>query len=261
MKKIFAILLIAALAVTLVACGGAKNNDTDATSAPADTAAIRSVYDKAAAFVDANIDTKDLEVTEQDDDNGTYLCKFWNSTDETASADFTNDIVVDGVTITLGKTTVKELKALDGYTVDLPQDTIESDTVLGFGLSKDNKSVQLSIISNDITEAAPVDDFTIDQITCSYSDFSLPFLYSGLDEKATVKDIIEKVGMPNSTIQLTVDEQSAVIELNYSRSSKADGLTIDETLTISLNYNADNDTAAVSDVRLSRNTYSDQEES
>ena len=102
MKKLTALFLILTLAVALCACSATPPPNPEENILPkADIAAIRENYDKASAYIEATFKPEGMTVSEQDEDGGVYLYKYW-SKENTDSADFTNDIEIDGKTITIG---------------------------------------------------------------------------------------------------------------------------------------------------------------
>ena len=73
MKKIIAMLLVFTLATVLCACGANKVVDVNPTVSSDGAAAIRADFEKAKAFVEANIDMKNMEAQDQDQEDPSYL--------------------------------------------------------------------------------------------------------------------------------------------------------------------------------------------
>lgn len=256
MKKIITLVLIAALTFTLIACGAEKIIDVNVTTAPADTAAIRENFDKTSAFVEANIDTKDMEV-QTDEESESYLYKYWFATEEDTGAEFSKDIDIDGNTVTIGKTIVKDLESF-GMDIEKTADTVQPDEIIGITLSKNNKFFSLSV-STPSSEAAPIDDCVITEASAMNNDYSIDFTYSGLSKSSTLKDVIDALGKPNSSVHISSDEISNSIELSYYSQTAEEGVITDYNLTVYLNYDPAADSADISTISLSCDSHAEAE--
>ena len=73
MKKVLVLLLALTLIVSLCACGANKVVDVNPTVSSDGAAAIRADFEKAKAFVEANIDMKNMEAQDQDQEDPSYL--------------------------------------------------------------------------------------------------------------------------------------------------------------------------------------------
>ena len=254
MKKLTALFLILTLAVALCACSATSPPNPEENILPkADIAAIRENYDKASAYIEATFKPEGMTVSEQDEDGGVYLYKYW-SKENTDSADFTNDIEIDGKTITIGETPVKDLEGL-GFEISKGKETVEPNEITSVTLTKGNKTCVLSTADTMSDKAVPIDDTIVGAVSASFSDYSLPFTYSGLDSKSTPADVIDKLGTPNSTINLSSDNDGSIIELVYTKTSKEGDVVTDVNLLIDLRYDADQNNASISSVDISAITY------
>ena len=254
MKKLTALFLILTLAAALCACSATPPPNPEENILPkADIAAIRESYDKASAYIEATFKPEGMTVSEQDEDGGVYLYKYW-SKENTDSTDFTNDIEIDGKTITIGETPVKDLEGL-GFEISKGKETVEPNEITSVTLTKGNKTCVLSTADTMSDKAVPIDDTIVGAVSASFSDYSLPFTYSGLDSKSTPADVIDKLGTPNSTINLSSDNDGSIIELVYTKTSKEGDVVTDVNLLIDLRYDADKNDASISSVDISAITY------
>lgn len=255
MKKLLALLMIAALAVTLFACTVQEPIiAVDPTASSDEITGIRESFDKASAYIEANVDTTDAEV-QTDEEDESYLSKVWFIPEGTGSDEFSMDIAVEGNTITLGETTVKELESF-GMDIEKLVETVQPDEMIGVQLSKDNRFFSLTA-GTPATEAAALDDCIIKEASGTYNEYTLAFSYSGLDEKATLKDVIDTLGVPNSSINLSGDTSGTSIELSYYKKTEKDGVYTDNNLSVYLSYDAAGDTAVLSSIHLSCNSYTE----
>ena len=254
MKKLTALFLILSLAAALCACSATPPPNPEENILPkADISAIRDSYDKASTYIEATFKPRGMTVSEQDEDDGAYLYKYW-SKENSDNADFTNDIEIDGKTITIGKTLVKDLEGL-GFEISKGKEAVEPNEVTSVSLMKDNKTCILSTADTMSDKAVPIDDVTIGAVSASYSEYTLPFTYSGLDSKSTPADIIDKLGTPNSTINLSSDNDGSIIELVYTKTVKEDGVITDVNLLIDLRYDVDQNDASISSVDIAAMSY------
>lgn len=259
MKKLTALFLILTLAAALCACSATPPPNPEENILPkADIAAIRESYDKASAYIEATFKPEGMTVSEQDEDGGVYLYKYW-SKENSENADFTNDIEIDGKTITIGKTLVKDLDGL-GFEISKGKETVEPNEVTSVTLTKNNKTCILSTSDTMSDKAVPIDDVTVGAVSASFSEYSLPFTYSGLDSKSTPADIIDKLGTPNSTINLSSDNDGSIIELVYTKTSKEDDVVTDVNLLIDLRYDAEKNDASISNVDINTNSYNTKQQ-
>lgn len=254
MKKIFSLFLIAVLAFSLVACGSTQPAADNSETTTTDNTAIRETFDKASAYIESVLDTKGMDAQVQDDDGGANLYKYWTPTDAADNAAFSMELDINGNAVTVGTTTVKDLAAFD-WEIEKSAETVKPDEMMGVMLTKDNRSCSLTAATPTLGQEAPIDDCIICDATASYNEFSLPFSYSGLNEQASIKDIVEKLGVPNSGITLSSDANGSIIELSYFISTAEGDLVEDSNLSLSLNYSADSDIAVINSVQLSRSVY------
>ena len=126
------------------------------------------------------------------------------------------------------------------------------------GYDMGTKAVEFLVgdIGNAIREAVTtLGGIVIGAVSASFSEYSLPFTYSGLDSKSTPADVIDKLGAPNSTINLSSDNDGSIIELVYTKTSKEDDVVTDVNLLIDLRYDADKNDASISSVDINTISY------
>ena len=254
MKKLTALLLILTLALALCACGATPPPDTDDVPAPkVDTTAIRDSYDKASTYVVATFKPKGMVVSEQDEDDGAYLFKNWGK-ENIGNADFPAEIELDGETVTIGKTLVKDLADM-GFEVSKGKETVEPNEITSVMLTKDNRTCILSTADTMSDKPVPIDDIPVGAVSAAYASYALPFTYSGLDSESTPADILDKLGSPNSSINLSSDAEGTIIELIYSRTVKEDDVSTDINLLIDLKYDVAKNNATMSSIDITSISY------
>ena len=251
MKKIITLMLIAALALTLFACGSKETIVKDTTDESVDTAAVRENFDKASDYIESVIDTKGMTSSVQDDDSSN-LYKSWQYDKEADNADISMEVEIGGSTVIVGTTTIPELKAL-GFDVQLENDTIEANTEYGFSATKDGKFCNMSV-DNSSNKAQKAEELPISSVNGASEDLgAASFVYKGLKVGSSLNDVINALGTPNSGISLSAGDSSTTFSLNYySQDTEDDKTATDINLVIDMVYDAQNNTAAVSSFNLSR---------
>lgn len=257
MKRILALLLAVILTAALCACSPIVTIDeTDATANPDE---LRANFDKAVAYVEANVDTSGMTPQIQDDDAGS-LYHYWLDEDEAPELSFSGEFMVGGDNkIVVGETTVKQLRELDLDVVFDKEEADPEETVSGT-LEKDGKYVSIVLEQNTGDKKVPIDDLAIAMFWGGVDDdFCLDFTYCGLDRTSTLKDYIDKIGVPNNTLQVSADSTNTTIELSYYRETK-DGDEITSTvLSIYLVYDPAADTAVLGSMQYDVNTYTPED--
>ena len=92
-------------------------------------------------------------------------------------------------------------------------------------------------------------------VSAAYASYALPFTYSGLDSESTPADILDKLGSPNSSINLSSDVEGTIIELIYSRTVKEDDVSTDINLLIDLKYDVAKNNATMSSIDITSISY------
>lgn len=256
MKRLAALLLAAALTASLCACNknpGSENATEKAALAQevssTDKNLVKANFDKAVAFVESAIDTKDMTAGDNEDEFCMY--RDW-SYEETENTELPDTIEVNGKTITIGKTTVKDLNEL-GMKLEKSMDKVPPQTGTAVNLIDDSKTFLLNV-DNGTDKTLDIDDMTITGFTTGFKDYTLPYSYSGINYDSTVEDVISKLGKPNSNITVDANDQSATITINYTN-DVTEGKTITtDNVSVAFNYDSAKDTAALSSLNYSRNT-------
>lgn len=246
MKKVLVLLLALTLIVSFCACGANKVVDVNPTVSSDGAAAIRADFEKAKAFVEANIDMKNMEAQDQEDPS--YLYQYWFAQDA-PNAEFSLDAELDGQTVTVGKTTVKELKEL-GFELSTDQKVIEPDVSTGFSLSKGDKICNITLANNDTGKELPIDEGVLSEVDMIGNEFGISYAYSGLKDQSSFKDVIDKLGAPNSEVKISSDDSGVSIELSYFNSTQDGDKTSDKSLTVYFGYDTTNNAASVSQINL-----------
>ncbi len=265
MKKIAAFLLIAALTAALCACGS-NSQKPDGSSADSGIPGIIDVlpegggelspedvknnYDKAFAYVESTIDTTGMTANPDDEQEGYYYC-YWFYDEEAENVTFPMDVDVDGARIVVGETLEKDLKGL-GFETEVPSETAEPDESIGVVINKNGKSAALTLQNNETGQPVPVADLPVFVFTDTDSEYSIPFTYAGLSSQSTIADVIKVLGKPNSSIHLSSDDISTTIELSYANNVTENDSDIMDSLDLTFIYNAESNTAALSNINLSR---------
>lgn len=256
MKRLAALLLAAALTAGLCAC-----NKTPGADNPTEKAArvqevsstnkelVKANFDKAVAFVESAIDTKDMMSRDNEDEFCMY--RDW-SYEETKNTELPDTVEVNGKAVTIGKTTVKDLNEL-GMKLEKSMEKVPPQTGTAVNLIDDSKTFLLNV-DNGTDKTLDIDDMTITGFTTGFKDYTLPYSYSGINYDSTVEDVISKLGKPNSNITVDANDKSAAITINYTN-DVTEGKTITtDNVSVAFNYDPAKDTAALSSINYSRST-------
>ena len=257
MQKLIALLLfILLLTVGLCACGEQQSPDTpaEAGTEQTDTAAIRSAFDNASAYIESVIDTSDMTFEIQDDNNGAELIKNWYIKGEPANDPLSTAIELDGVAIEIGKTTPKDLEEL-GFTLSAEATTVEPGTSTGFSISKGDKETNISLATNDTDKAVSIYDLPVTGVTSFDYEYALQLSYCGLNKGSTLKDLTDKLGRPNYIISLESDEYADRITVGYSYEIVDKGMITLYVYCANLIYDPESNSAAISQMNYSSETY------
>ena len=138
MKKFLALFSAILLVVGMCACS-ATSIITEVTEGEVDSAALRADLDAAAAYIESSFDINSVLTAGEIDDQGSALYKNWLSED-IANNEIPIDVEVDGKTITIGKTTVADLKNTD-FELDLDVETVEPDYTQGVSSTMIQKKI------------------------------------------------------------------------------------------------------------------------
>lgn len=256
MKRLAALLLAAALTAGLCAC-----NKTPGADNPTEKAArvqevsttnkelVKANFDKAVAFVESAIDTKDMMSRDNEDEFCMY--RDW-SYEEIKNTELPDTVEVNGKAVTIGKTTVKDLDGL-GMKLEKSMEKVPPQTGTAVNLIDDSKTFLLNV-DNGTDKTLDIDDMTITGFTTGFKDYTLPYSYSGINYDSTVEDVISKLGKPNSNITVDANDQSATITINYINDVTEGKTVTTDNVSVAFNYDPAKDTAALSSLNYSRNT-------
>lgn len=254
MKKLFALLLIAALALSLAACGESNTAAQSPVSNPAadvayDKAAIRANFEKAETYADAAFSGKNMTSSIQDDDDNTDIYKYWSYDGEPDKASISSEIEIDGNKIVIGTTTAKEVEGFD-LTVQKNNATAQPGETVSLSLSKDTRSCSAMLAPNNTDKAVNADDLPVFEVVTSAKDFSLPFTYCGLSADSTMEEVLEALGTPNNMVTLSSEDMGVSIELNYNNITEDGDKQISDSVILRLVYDLDSNTARVDNIDL-----------
>ena len=152
MKKAIVLILALVLALCICACG--KKDDG------IDRKAIKTEFDKAVSYTETLVDTKDMTSTVQDESDGVYLFKQWNHTGDFVNADIDLDFELNGKTITLGTTTVGDLKAM-GFDVECGFETLKPGDTASLAVYIDGKRCVFDTATNDSDSEKSIDEMPL----------------------------------------------------------------------------------------------------
>ncbi len=252
MKKLIVCLLALILAVSLCACGeeAVKNMISTQDEVTVNTNDNRALYEKACSYIEKLVETKAMTPATQDEMGGQSLYCTWLLDEGQRAADLSEEVTLLDQTVTIGKTTVKELKEM-GFTYETDMKTVDVDSSAGFVLNKDKKWCNVSV-SNLTGAQQNLDDLALSEVTATdgseemFTD-AMPITYSGIKVGTPMEELVKTLGTPNDRIELSCDEIGANITLVYASDTVM--------LTLYLNYDADRDQATLKTMTLSTYDY------
>lgn len=247
MKKTIIALLLVALTLGLCACGASNTQKPTEDQATPIPSVARRDFEAAATYVESSIDANEMSKTDQDDENGLY--RYWTYGGKEANDTFSPEIEIDGKKITLGKTTVNELKEL-GFECDIDVETVQPNTVQGITIRKNNKYCNISV-QNTAEKEQSIHELAVFQLNVLTDPGFLDFNYGDIKSGSTLEDVIKALGTPRSNITLSGAESGATISLNYNNTVTDGDLETISTLDIDLLYHTEENTAAVKSINLS----------
>lgn len=259
MKKISTMLFAVLLAMVLCACGASKDAQNAAgisnvieeiNPETADTEQIKADFDKASAFVASVVDLSDADI-QTDDEDPANLYSYWAVDNGDRLFEPDNELMVNGQKIVIGETTVNDLETM-GFKLEKPADVIGPDEQMSVTLRNDSKYFMFDVHLTEGEEEKPISDVPVLGFNVGAGEYAIPYEYMGISEDISFEKAIETLGMPNSELRVNSDVTGTSIEISYFNISAAEGITTDNILSLSFSYDADNDTAAISSVRMSR---------
>ncbi len=215
MKKLAAIFMILALALCMCACGDISPIEVES-SVPADPAKLHEDLESAIAYIEANVDTSGAERYIDDSDESYQTC-YWDFGEDRPEKDFSNEVEIDGISIKVGETKVKDLETL-GFDVEKPGDTVDPQASFGVTLHRDGKQAILSLMRNPSDQPAPIAEFPVYGFSGGIAEFTIPYSYEGLTYGTPMEDVIEKLGNPYADLRVSSDSVAGtIIEISYDR--------------------------------------------
>jgi hypothetical protein len=252
MKKQIALILSLLLVVCVFGCTAeATIPEVPETSASDDSAFIlQERFDMASAYVESLFDASKTEV-QTDTEDPEYPQRYWYFSGPADGVNIPETVTVDGKSIVIGQTTVKELKEL-GFTVETSMDTVEPNTVLSFSIIDGRKKLVLTIAPNGTDQSIPFDDAIIAGFTGSFSAYSMPFGYAEITEASTLKDVISAFGIEagETVIGLVADTTDTEITVHMFNLVQNGDTETNKSLDITLRYSASENIAKVTNVTL-----------
>lgn len=250
MKKQIVMILSLVLAVCMLGCT-ASAQIPDAPASDDSELTVQERFDMASAYVESLFDASKTEV-QTDEEDPEYPQRYWYFSGPADGVNIPETVTVNGKSIALGQTTVKELKEL-GFTVEMSMDTVEPNTVLSFSIIDGRKALILTIAPNNTDQSIPFDDAIIAGFTGSFNAYSMPFGYAGITEASTLKDVISAFGIEagETDIGLVADTTDTEITVHmFNMLQNGDTETL-KSLDITLRYSASENIAKVTNVTLS----------
>ncbi len=254
MKKLFAILLIAVLSVSLVACGEKDQkplagDTTDETQTSDESAAIRASFEKADVYVTSVLSKNDIQTQIQDDNGGKDIYKTWFMPGN-ENAEIIEDIEIAGNKITLLKTNGTDLSGFKDVKLSVSSDQVAKNNNVSFHLTKGTQYCDLNSEMNETDETKTADDMTVAEVATGYGKDALPFTYNGLTAESTLKDVLDTMGTPNATLQISAANLGTTIDAGYMYSVEENKILTEKYITFTLLYDADKDTATLQKIVL-----------
>ena len=96
----------------------------------------------------------------------------------------------------------------------------------------------------------PIDEGVLSEVDMIGNEFGISYAYSGLKDQSSFKDVIDKLGAPNSQVKISSDDTGVSIELSYFNSTQDGDKTSDKSLTVYFGYDTTNNTASVRQINL-----------
>ena len=253
MKKEITVFITAfVLAAGFCSCSPGSVISEGSSEASPDLEAVRTSFDKASAYIESAVDTSSMTVITEDEDSRN-LTRSW-SYDEPENITLSDVVEIDGNKIIIGETTEKELENLN-LKAEKSKDTAEPDESVSVTLTnEDDKSMILSIQSNDTDATQTVGDLPVYGFKSGLIEYTLPFNYSGLTGESDLEDALKIFGAPNTMIYLSANDLNTSIELEYLNEKKEQDFVITDDLLLVFKYNED-DTTELTCINYSREKY------
>lgn len=235
-------MLCAFLLITFCSC------DAFRTEPSYDRATIQSNSDSAADYIKSIIDTSQMDENMRNDDFSTY--KTWSGGYGIANDTIDAELEIDDKFVVLGDDTPQDIADM-GFTVKIENENLEPGQMESFSPSKNGKSSSLSVINNT-KKMQKTMELPLYQFLGSVDSFSLSFKYHGITKGFTLKDIVDIIGAPKSSVSISASSTGTDITLDYYGQNTVDGHTCNDNLIINLKYDANKNIAELDYLSLTR---------
>lgn len=264
MKRIVTFLIVAAMMATvLTACGGSSEEKTTKEESAAlqtttegnnentDKADYVSPYredcDKAVTYVNSLMNTEGMTESDDEDEEDEESTHFWRYDTETENSDFPIDVTVIDQKITIGTTTVKDLREA-GAMLDVAQDTVEPSDKADIDIMGESSGKMRVCVKNFTDKTESIDNLPIIEIHSNDGEYAVPYTYNGISEGDNLKAILDAFGTPNDSAYVVSWDYGTLVYLNYKRD---EGNTHDH-MGFILQYDAEKDVATLLNFGIER---------
>ena len=253
MKKLICLILAVILTLSLCACG-ADGGNTGSGNNTVDPATLQSHVDSASDYIGTVIDTSKLTYSDQTDQPNSLYRNWYSEDEEPTGNELSMDVELLDKTITVGKTTVKELKEL-GYNVVTDVEEVEPNTEIALSIAEYDEFCALTV-SNNTDKNQNIMDLPVDSMILGGSEeYSVKYSYKGLTTGSTLEEAIKTLGEPAFGITVMADGPDTTIELNYTNSQIEGDFETSDSLDVYLTYDVEKDAATISNITLRRQIY------
>ena len=285
MRKLISVILISGMCLLMAACGTSGTQNSAPASAgaevsgsggsdtginildpqsiisideePVDVEAIKANFDKASALVESLVDTSNMTV-DNDDQGEDGMYRYWYVDEIPREIKLSDEISIDGKTITIAKTLIKDLSDL-GFEVEKFSDTVNPQEIQSVNINKGDKTFILSSMPNETDQPMQLDDMPVFELNSGSLEYAIPFDYMGITPESKIEDVLDILGVPNSALNLSSSGVNTSIEFGYVNESREGDKLVNKILSFDFVYDADTDSAHLSSILYSRNEYPAEE--
>ena len=218
---------------------------------------LKEHLDKVAAYIESVFDVSEMTVYTNDEDEG-YISRSWYY-EEPQNIELSDEFEVDGNKIIINKTLEKDIEDME-FEISKYEETVDPGTAESISISKDDKSFVIDLETNDTDEVMDIGDLHVTGFSTGYFLYSLSFDYCGITGDSSLEEIVRILGIPNNSIDLSVDSDRPTFTLYYGDEDSYEDRNASLILCINCEYIPDDDTASVTGLSLSWYTYLIDEE-
>ncbi|MBR1534115.1 MAG: hypothetical protein IJ639_07105 [Ruminococcus sp.] len=269
MKRIVTLLIAAAMIATvLTACSGSSeekvtkeessttqavaegnSENTVADTVGADyVSPYRPECDKAVAYVNSLMNTAGMTESDDEKEDSEESTHMWRYDTETENSDFPLDVTVLEQKISIGTTTVKDLRE-SGLTLEADEETVEPQGKVDIDIRGESGGKIRVCAKNFTDKAENIDNLQITEIHSNDGETGLTYTYNGVSEGDDLKAILDAFGTPNDYAAVNAWEYGTMVYLNYKRD---EGNTHDS-MGFILQYDAEKNVATLLNFGIERN--------